>query len=138
MRASHVFRIIAAFFATTAVLAAQSPQTTAVRAGRMFDPKSGQLLTNQIILIQGDRITSVGAAASVVIPAGAKIIDLSQATVLPGLIDGHVHLANGTDAAGGLQYQMMVALNSATQSLKAGFTTQVSMGTHAGGYADVE
>src|SRR6202022_1639748 len=68
-------------------------------------------------------------------PTGAKIIDLSQATVLPGLIDGHVHL---TDAAGGLQHQMLVALYSATQSLKAGFTTQVVMGTHGGGYADVE
>jgi imidazolonepropionase-like amidohydrolase len=138
MKASHVLRIIAAIFATAAVLAAQSPQTTAVRAGHMFDPKSGQLLSNQVILIQGDRITSVGAAASVAIPAGAKIIDLSQATVLPGLIDGHVHLANGTDAAGGLQYQVLVALNSATQSLKAGFTTQVAMGSNAGGYADVE
>jgi imidazolonepropionase-like amidohydrolase len=101
----------------------------------MFDPKSGQLLTNQVVLIQGERITDVGPAASVAIPAGAKIIDLSQATVMPGLIDGHVHL---TDADGGLQHQMMIALYSATQSLKAGFTTQVAMGSHGGGYADVE
>jgi len=51
------------------------------------------------------------------------------------LIDGHVHL---TDAAGGLQHQMLVALHSATESLRAGFTTQVVMGSHGGGYADVE
>jgi imidazolonepropionase-like amidohydrolase len=69
------------------------------------------------------------------IPADAKIIDLSRATVLPGLIDGHVHL---TDAAGGLQHQMMVALHSATESLKAGYTTQVVQGSHGGGFADVE
>ena len=54
---------------------------------------------------------------------------------LPGLIDGHVHL---TDAAGSIQHQMMVALHSATESLKAGYTTQVVQGSHGGGYADVE
>jgi imidazolonepropionase-like amidohydrolase len=88
-----------------------------------------------VVLIQGDRITETGPAATVSIPSGARVIDLSRATVLPGLIDGHVHL---TDAAGGLQRQMLVALNSATQSLRAGFTTQVVMGSHGGGYADVE
>jgi imidazolonepropionase-like amidohydrolase len=101
----------------------------------MFDPKSGRLLANQVVLIQGDLITETGPADRVSIPAGARVIDLSQATVLPGLIDGHVHL---TDAAGGLQHQMLVALHSATESLHAGFTTQVAMGSHGGGYADVE
>jgi imidazolonepropionase-like amidohydrolase len=71
----------------------------------------------------------------VTIPPGAKIIDLSRATVLPGLIDGHVHL---TDATGGLQHQMLVALHSATESLKAGYTIQVVQGSHGGGFADVE
>jgi imidazolonepropionase-like amidohydrolase len=118
-----------------AVLSAQAPQLVAVRAGRMFDPKSGTNLTDQVILIRGDRIVDVGPADRVQAPAGSRVIDLSKATVLPGLIDGHVHL---TDAAGGLQHQMMVALYSATQSLNAGFTTQVTMGSHGGGYADVE
>src|SRR5712692_4436869 len=113
----------------------QTPQIVAVRAGRMFDPKSGTNLTNQVILIRGDRITNVGAAASVQIPAGAKVIDLSRGTVLPGLIDGHVHL---TDQAGGLQRQMLVGLHSATESLRAGYTTQVVQGSHGGGFADVE
>src|SRR5258705_2775109 len=106
MRSSLVFTTIVTIFATAAMLAPQSLQTTAVRAGRMFDPKSGQLLTNQIVLIQGDRISAVGSAAGLTIPAGARIIDLSQATVLPGLIDGHVHL---TDASGGLQHLTLVA-----------------------------
>src|SRR6202165_6083716 len=117
------------------VLWSQAPQTVAVRAGRLFDPKSGQMLANQVVLIQGDRITNVGPSASVPVPAGAKVIDLSRSTVLPGLIDGHVHL---TDQAGGLQHQMLVAVHSAMESMKAGYTTQVVMGSHGGGYADVE
>jgi imidazolonepropionase-like amidohydrolase len=92
-------------------------------------------LANQVVLIAGDKITEVGPADQVKIPAGAKVIDLSKATVLPGLIDGHVHL---TDAQGNLQHQMMVALFSATSSLNAGYTTLVAMGSHGGGFADVE
>jgi len=114
---------------------AQTAQVIAVRAGRVFDPRSGTNVTNQVVLVTGERISDAGPADRVQIPAGARVIDLSQATVLPGLIDGHLHL---TDAAGGLQHQMMVALYSATQSLNAGFTTQVVMGSHGGGYADVE
>src|SRR6058998_723932 len=108
----------------------QSPQVVAVRAGRMFDPKSGTNVPNQVVLIRGDRITDVGAANRVQIPAGAKVIDLSKATVLPGLIDGHVHL---TDGHGDQQQQ---AMQSATDSLKAGFTTLVTQGSHGGLYAD--
>src|ERR1700686_1599487 len=124
--------------AASVLVRAQTPatgQVVAVRAGRLFDSKSGTNLANQVVLIRGDKITDVGPAASVKVPAGARVIDLSQATVLPGLIDGHVHL---TDATGGLQHQMMVGLNSATRSLHAGFTTLVAMGTHGGGYADFE
>src|SRR5438128_186686 len=71
----------------------QSGQITAVRAGRLFDPRSGTLRTNQIILARGDRIVEVGP--NVQIPAGARIIDLSRATVLPGLIDTHLHTMTG-------------------------------------------
>jgi imidazolonepropionase-like amidohydrolase len=113
----------------------QAPRPIAVRAGRLFDPHSDRLVDNQVVLIQGDRIVAVGPAASVSVPQGARVIDLSRATVLPGLIDGHVHL---TDATGNLQYQMLVALHSTTESLNAGFTTQVVQGSHGGGYADVE
>lgn len=126
---------LVATFVISMTLWAQAPQTTAVRAGRLFDPTSGRLLTNQVVLIQGERISAVGPASSVTIPSGAKVIDLSRATVLPGLIDGHLHL---TDGAGGLQRQMLVALRMATDSLKAGFTTQVVQGSHGGGFADVE
>ncbi len=128
-------RVVAGILGLATTLLSRAPETIAIRAGRMFDPKSGRLLANQVVLIQGDRIREAGPADRVLIPSGARVVDLSQATVLPGLIDGHVHL---TDAAGGLQHQMLVALHSATESLRAGFTTQVVMGSHGGGYADVE
>jgi imidazolonepropionase-like amidohydrolase len=135
MPGKWVSRIVLGILGAVTMLWSQAPQITAVRAGRMFDPKSGQMSANQVVLIQGERITAVGPTASVAIPAGAKVIDLSRATVLPGLIDGHVHL---TDQAGGLQHQMLVALHSATETLKAGYTTQVVQGSHGGGFADVE
>ena len=135
MRSTYCLRMVIGIAGAASMLWSQSARTTAIQAGRLFDPKSGQMLANQVVLIEGERITSVGSAATVPIPAGAKVIDLSRATVLPGLIDGHVHL---TDAAGGLQHQMLVALHSATESLKAGYTTQVVQGSHGGGFADVE
>src|SRR5438128_5535481 len=113
----------------------QTPQglrLVAVRAGRMFDPKSGNNVSDQVVLIRGDRITDVGPAARVQIPAGARVIDLSKATVLPGLIDGHVHL---TDGKGDQRQQ---AMHSAIESLKAGYTTLVTQGSHGGNYTDVE
>src|SRR5271167_2822883 len=118
-RLKGVLSIAALILAAVTVVSAQG-QVVAVRAGKMFDPKSGTNLANQVILISGDKITDVGPADKVSIPAGARVIDLSKATVLPGLIDGHVHL---TDAQGGLQHQMMVAIFSATSSLNAGYTT---------------
>jgi imidazolonepropionase-like amidohydrolase len=135
MRSNFVLRTVTGILGAATILWPQAVQTTAIRAGKLFDPKSGQMLANQVVLIQGERIASVGPAASVSIPAGTKVFDLSRATVLPGLIDGHVHL---TDAVAGLQHQMMVALHSATESLKAGYTTQVVQGSHGGGFADVE
>src|SRR5215471_19129371 len=66
-----------------------APSAIAVRAGRLFDIKTGQMLAKQVVLISGDRIMDVGAENRVRIPAGTTVIDLSRATVLPGLIDAH-------------------------------------------------
>ena len=65
-------------------------QTTAIRAGRIVDPDSGAITTNQIILVEKDKITAIGA--NIAIPSEANVIDLSNATVLPGLFDAHTHL----------------------------------------------
>ena len=65
------------------------PAGVAIKAGRMFDAKAGTMLQNQIILIKGDRIVDVGP--NVAIPAGARVVDMSNATIMPGLIDRHVH-----------------------------------------------
>ena len=102
-------------------------QGIAIRAGRLFDSKSGAMLTNQVILIKGDRITAAGPFGSVSIPPGAMVIDLSRATVLPGLIDRHVHLMQDqqpNDARAAFS-----GLNYALKDLNAGFTTLQDMGS---------
>ena len=68
-------------------------QVVAIRAGQMFDARSGSMLPNQVVLIRGDRIVDVGPAVQ--IPAGARVIDLGTATMLPGMIDAHVHVNTG-------------------------------------------
>src|SRR5258705_9007586 len=73
---------------------APPPGLFAVRAGRLFDSKSGSMLTRQVVIVSGERITEVGPEAQVKIPAGAHVIDLSKSKVLPGLIDGHSHMFN--------------------------------------------
>jgi imidazolonepropionase-like amidohydrolase len=136
---------------------AQPPaaQTVAVRAGRMFDPRSGTLLVNQVILIHGDRIADVGPGVQ--IPAGTRVIDLGRATVLPGLIDTHLHVMDGnpltapggpgvgpgttgaaTAAAQGLQYRELAAMINAQRDLAAGFTTVVDLMSHGGWYGTVD
>src|SRR3954463_3261013 len=65
----------------------QGSGPVAIRAGNLFDSKNAKMLTKQIVLLMNDRITDVGPESQVKIPSGARVIDLSQATVLPGLID---------------------------------------------------
>jgi imidazolonepropionase-like amidohydrolase len=106
---------------------APPPQGVAIRAGRLFDPKSGTNLTNQVIVVKGDRIIDVGSTDKIQIPQGARVIDLSKATVLPGLIDRHVHLMQEqqpNDSRAGF-----IGLNYALKDLNAGFTTLQDMGS---------
>src|ERR1041384_4875431 len=72
---------------------AQAPgsQVIAIKAGKLIDPESGTTSTNQVILVQGEKITAVGQ--NLTIPAGATVVDLSRLTVLPGLVDAHTHMA---------------------------------------------
>ena len=102
-------------------------QVVAIRAGRLFDAKSGSLLNNQIVLIRGERIAEVGS--SVQIPREARVIDLSAATVMPGMIDAHVHVNTGGDTPA---QRALIALANAQIDLAAGFTTVADMDSRGG------
>jgi len=114
-----------------------APKTIAIKAGHLFDSKSGQMLANQVIVLHGDRITEVGPAASVKIPAGAETIDLSRAYVLPGLIDAHTHMFNSRNAKMTTESSMLIAVQNVQSDLRAGFTSARDMSSHGNGYGDV-
>jgi imidazolonepropionase-like amidohydrolase len=137
--------VAALFFAalgTVAPLCSQTSRVVAVRAGHLFNSKSGTMLTNQVVLIDGEKITDVGPADKVQIPAGVQVIDLSQATVLPGLIDAHTHvyssLSNGARVTTTKEAWTLMAIGNAQTTLRSGFTTVRDVGTHGEGYGDVD
>lgn len=118
---------------------AQHPKVVAVKAGRLLDVRTGQMLNNAIILIEGERITAAGSG--VTIPTSAEVIDLGTMTVLPGLIDSHTHLtfAPGIGGAAILgqspSRQALIGAKNARITLMAGFTTVRNVG--ARGYSDI-
>ncbi len=115
-----------------------APRVVAIRAGRLFDSKTGRMLARQIVLLSGDRITEVGPASRVRIPAGARIVDLSRETVLPGLIDAHTHMFNTRGPKATTETAMLIAVQNVQADLRAGFTAARDMSSHGNGYADVE
>ena len=143
-----MFRRISAFLAviSAVVLASaastfgQSKPVTVIRAGTLIDTQAGRALPNQIIVIEGDRITAVGAGLA--IPKDATVLDLSKAVVLPGLIDAHVHI---TGESTGNYYDNLfrrsfvdsavLAHLYARRTLEAGFTGARTLG--AVGFTDV-
>jgi len=142
IRAKLLAGVILTTIAFTAALHSQASQPVAVRAGRLFDSKTGQLLTKQVVLIQGARITDVGPEDRIKIPDGAQVIDLSQATVLPGLIDAHTHMYDSLSASGRVNTSKeawtILAVKEMQTDLRAGFTAARDVGTHGEGYGDVD
>jgi len=139
-------RVLVSILLASATLAAQTPiAVTAIRAGRLIDPDTGRVATNQVILVEGNKIKEVGA--NVAIPPGATVIDLSKMTVLPGLVDAHNHLAltYKPDPENNFYYLTYVmdstalraiqAASNGIQMLDAGFTIVRDLGNN-GNYAD--
>src|SRR2546429_3604627 len=148
-------RYMLAAISTIALVAASlaqapaAPAVIVIRAGMLIDGKSGEPRHDQVIIIRGDRIESVSDASSTKSPTGATIIDLSKATVLPGLIDSHTHIfLQGEDPAqGGYDDNILkqgIALRAARatvsvrRALEQGFTTLRDVETEGAGYGDVE
>jgi imidazolonepropionase-like amidohydrolase len=92
MRTTLLSAILVLLTLSTVVLAQISGRRTVVRAGKLLDVKTGRVETNQAIVIEGDKIVSVGAVSAVKSSSTDIGIDLPDATVLPGLIDAHTHL----------------------------------------------
>ena len=141
--------LIALIVLASATGAVQTPpppakSTTIIRAGLLLDPEAGTAAANQVVVVENDKITAVGAGLSV--PAGAAVIDLSKHTVLPGLFDAHTHLCMDVSLrrdAGNYFYTTLRDPNSyraiqgtahARSMLEAGFTTVRDVGNE-GNYA---
>jgi imidazolonepropionase-like amidohydrolase len=137
---SFLFCLIFLSQITAAQAPAAIPPSTVLRAARMLDVKAGRLVQPAEILIQGDRIVEVGQ--SVKHAAGAEVIDLGDRTLLPGLIDAHIHLFlhPGAEDLQTVQESVpertIMATLAARDDLMAGFTAERDMGTEGAGSAD--
>ena len=146
-------KAIRALVSILALLAAGAlpAQVTAIRAGQLVDPATGATSRDQIILVEGGRITAVGP--SVAIPKNAVVVDLSKRTVMPGFFDVHTHLCLNLETQGGAglpallrsllaataiettAYRSIEGVANALEMLRSGFTTVRDVG-NAGNYAD--
>src|SRR5262245_33341144 len=144
MNRSNVMSMLTAIVAAAALTSAQAPANViAIKAARLFDGKSDAVVAEGVVLVQGTRITAAGPRLS--IPAGAQVIDLGDATILPGFIDAHTHVTDessddwNADAVAGLRRTVpestLRAAEFARRTLMAGFTTVRDVGS--GDYIDV-
>jgi imidazolonepropionase-like amidohydrolase len=144
MKRFSLFFVLLIFVVTIALLPAfaqtpaptPTPKTVYIRAGHLFDGTGDKTRDNMMIVVVGDRIQSVAAAGSVTIPAGATVVDLSHATVLPGLIDCHTHLGARADRYDEINnfkntpfQSAFAAVVNARKTLEAGFTSVRDVGS---------
>jgi len=142
----YTSRLLAAVLFLCAAVAAQAPKRIAIRAGHLIDGKSDQPIANALILIEGNKIVSVTPGGSP--PAGAELIDLSHATVLPGFIDTHTHILLQGDVTAAdydeqllkqsIPYRAILAARNAHIALSHGFTAMRDLETEGAMYADVD
>lgn len=121
-----------------------------IKAGHLIDTRNGRILDNQGILVEGNRIKAVGAIADIEkqVPSGAKIVDLSNATVLPGLADCHTHILLQGDITAedydvqllkeSIPYRAIRATAAVRAGLTSGFTAFRDLETEGAMYADVD
>ncbi|MDP9267078.1 MAG: amidohydrolase family protein [Acidobacteriota bacterium] len=136
-----VLTLIASAVAQTPAPAAPPVRRTIIRAGRLLDVKTGQMLTDQAIVIENDKIVRVGGPFKAIAP-GETLIDLSNATVVPGMIDAHTHITGDpwhhgySGLATSTAREALYGAQYAKTTLEAGFTTIRNVG--AGGYSDID
>ena len=128
---------LSAFSAVILSASAADPATIALKAARMFDGKAKSLVSNAVVIVQGDKI--VDAGSNIAIPQGAQVIDLGDATLSPGFMDGHTHLT--ADFSGNynqrrlqevdlnVSEQAIIATTYARATIEAGFTTVRDLGS---------
>src|SRR5262249_25737112 len=138
-----IFVLLPASQITRSAARSAPPEAALIKAGKLIDAREGRVLNDQAILIEGGRIKAVGPALDVAghAPAGVRVIDLSNSTVLPGLIDCHTHLTGdpyhlGYESLGiSVPRQALYGAKHAKITLEAGFTTVRNVGAPA--YTDV-
>ena len=130
---------VAAIAAVSAVAQTPAKKTMVIKAARMLDVRAGKVVEPGLVVVTGDRISAVGGTA----PAGAEIVDLGDATLMPGMIDAHVHLFLHPGAEDlqtvqeSVPQRTLIAMDAARLDLMAGFTAERDMGTEGAGCADV-
>src|SRR3954466_13842953 len=133
------------FLAAAALVAADAPQqVTVIRAARLIDGRGGNVVAPAMIVVRGNKIESVGGS----VPAGAQVIDLGDMTLLPGLIDAHVHTLLQGDITSedydaqlfkeSLAYRALRASKAVKITLGNGFTTVRDLETEGAMYTDVD
>jgi imidazolonepropionase-like amidohydrolase len=142
--ACRIKSVLAAAAATLLCMQQAAAETVVVSSKHMVDVLSGRIVDDPVIVVTDGRITAVASkgSASSIVPEGAKIIDLGDMTVLPGLIDMHVHLTEDPRYSSGYRHYeftdrfwTVVGVRASSDMLEAGFTTVRNLGS--AGYDDV-